>query len=182
MIVIIKAVLLIFILTTDSMVVSFTYGMRKIKMPFKIVAGMNMIMSGLLGISLLMGSFLSDLLPKDITVCLGAILLIGIGLYRILSFFFQKEEHQELYKELTAAEGFTLAFLLSLDSLAVGVGTGLMQSGQLFLAVGTFIGGILMMELGWKLGSVFRNVTQKDLSWVSGVCLLLLAMGFLWKR
>ncbi len=179
---IIKEILLIFVLTTDSFVVSFAYGMRKVKMPFKIVTGMNVIMSGLLGISLLTGSFLSGFLPKDVTACLGAILLIGIGLYRILSFFFQKEENQEIYKELTAAEGFTLAFLLSFDSLAVGVGTGLVQSGQLFLAAGTFIGGILMMELGWKLGCIFRNTTQRDLSWISGVCLLLLAMGFLWKR
>ena len=179
---IIPEILLIFVLTTDSFVVSFAYGMRKVKMPFKIVAGMNIIMSGLLGISLLTGSFLSDFLPKDVTTCLGAILLIGIGLYRILSFFFQKEENKEIYQELTAAEGFTLAFLLSLDSLAVGVGAGLVQSGQLFLAAGTFICGILMMELGWRLGCVFRNTTQKDLSWVSGVCLLLLAMSFLWKR
>lgn len=88
---IIKEILLIFVLTTDSFVVSFAYGMRKVKMPFKIVAGMNIIMSGLLGISLLTGSFLSDFLPKDVTTCLGAILLIGIGLYRILSFFYEKE-------------------------------------------------------------------------------------------
>ena len=70
---IIKEILLIFVLTTDSFVVSFAYGMRKVKMPFKIVAGMNIIMSGLLGISLLTGSFLSDFLPKDVTTCLGAI-------------------------------------------------------------------------------------------------------------
>ena len=38
---IIKEILLIFVLTTDSFVVSFAYGMRKVKMPFKIVAGMN---------------------------------------------------------------------------------------------------------------------------------------------
>ena len=101
---IIKEILLIFVLTTDSFVVSFAYGMRKVKMPFKIVAGMNIIMSGLLGISLLTGSFLSDFLPKDVTTCLGAILLIGIGLYRILSFFFQKEENKEIYQELTAAQ------------------------------------------------------------------------------
>ena len=177
MAIIIKEILLIFVLTTDSFVVSFAYGMRKVKMPFKIVAGMNVIMSGLLGLS-----FLSGFLSEDVTMYLGAILLISIGLYRILSFFFQKEEKQEIYKELTASEGFTLAFLLSLDSLAVGVGTGLVQSGQFFLAAGTFICGIAMMELGWKLGCVFRNTTQKDLSWVRGVCLLLLAMSFLWKR
>lgn len=182
MAIIIKEILLIFVLTTDSFVVSFAYGMRKVKMPFKIVAGMNVIMSGLLGLSLLTGGFLSGFLSEDVTMYLGAILLISIGLYRILSFFFQKEEKQEIYKELTASEGFTLAFLLSLDSLAVGVGTGLLQSGQFFLAAGTFICGIAMMELGWKLGCIFRNTTQKDLSWVSGVCLLLLAMSFLWKR
>lgn len=179
---IIKEIVLIFVLTTDSFVVSFAYGMRKVKMPFKIVAGMNMIMSGLLGISLLAGNFLSSFLSEDTTALLGAILLVGIGLYRILSFFFQKEEKEKIYKELTVTEGFMLAFILSLDSLAVGVGTGLIQPGQLFLAGGTFISGIFMMELGWKLGCVFRDTTQKDLSWLSGVCLLLLAMSFLWKR
>ena len=179
---IIKEIVLIFVLTTDSFVVSFAYGMRRVKMPFKIVAGMNVIMSGLLGIALLTGSFLSGFFSENVTTYLGAILLTGIGLYRILSFFFQKEENQEIYKELTTGEGFTLAFLLSLDSLAVGVGSGLGQAGQLFLAAGTFIGGILMMELGWKLGCAFRKTAQRDLSWISGVCLLLLAMGFLWKR
>lgn len=134
---IIKEILLIFVLTTDSFVVSFAYGMRKVKMPFKIVAGMNIIMSGLLGISLLTGSFLSDFLPKDVTTCLGAILLIGIGLYRILSFFFQKEENKEIYQELTAAEGFTLLFTF-FDSLAVGVGTGLSTVRAAFLSCGNF--------------------------------------------
>ena len=92
MAIIIKEILLIFVLTTDSFVVSFAYGMRKVKMPFKIVAGMNVIMSGLLGLSLLTGGFLSGFLSEDVTMYLGAILLISIGLYRILSFFFQKEE------------------------------------------------------------------------------------------
>ena len=95
MAIIIKEILLIFVLTTDSFVVSFAYGMRKVKMPFKIVAGMNVIMSGLLGLSLLTGGFLSGFLSEDVTMYLGAILLISIGLYRILSFFFQKEEKQE---------------------------------------------------------------------------------------
>ncbi len=182
MAIIIKEIVLIFVLTTDSFVVSFAYGMRKVKMPFKIVAGMNMIMSGLLGIALIAGNFLSVFFSKDTTTVLGALLLIGIGLYRILSVFFQKEEKEKIYRELTVIEGIMLAFILSLDSLAVGVGTGLVQSGCFFLAVGTFIGGILMMKLGWKLGSIFRNATEKDLSWLSGVCLLLLAMSFLWKR
>lgn len=44
---IVDGILLILALTTDSFVVSFAYGMAKTKMPFFIVAGMNLMMSSL---------------------------------------------------------------------------------------------------------------------------------------
>ena len=43
---IVDGILLILALTTDSFVVSFAYGMAKTKMPFFIVAGMNLMMGG----------------------------------------------------------------------------------------------------------------------------------------
>ena len=57
-------ILWILALTTDSFVVSFAYGMEKIKLSFLMVVGMNLIMSCLLGMAVLTGNFLSCFLSK----------------------------------------------------------------------------------------------------------------------
>lgn len=174
-------ILWILALTTDSFVVSFAYGMEKVKISFPIVVGMNLIMSFLLGMAVLTGNFLSCFLSKTITSLLCTGILAGMGLYRILICFYSKEDTVEKRKkkELARMEAILLAIVLSLDSLAVGLGTGLVQTRGLFLAVGSFVGGIFMMESGWKLGNVFRISMKRDLSWLSGACLILLAAG-LW--
>ena len=174
-------ILWILALTTDSFVVSFAYGMEKIKLSFLMIVGMNLIMSCLLGMAVLTGNFLSCFLSKNITslICTG--ILAGMGFYLIFVCFFSKGEtgEKEKKKRLRGIEAVVLAIALSLDSLAVGLGTGLVQTGGLFLAAGSFAGGILMMEAGWKLGNVFGISVKKDLSWLSGACLVLLAAG-LW--
>lgn len=179
-----KGILLIAALTTDSFVVSFAYGMGKTRLPFGLVAGMNFIMSALLGVSMTMGNFLAVILPEEFTSWAGTLLLMAIGLYRLGEFFLKKQKpsEKEKLKSLSGAEGILLAFVLSLDSLAVGLGTGLVQSGEIFFIGGSFVGGILMMETGWKLGFHFRRSFHRDFSWISGVCLLLLALGSIWKQ
>ena len=179
-----NGILLIIALTTDSFVVSFAYGMERTKMPFQIVAGMNLIMSSFLGMAVLAGNFFSAFLPETVTSKLGILLLAAMGFCRVWEYFRKKrtKKEEQILKKLTPAEGFILAFVLSLDSLAVGLGTGLVQAGELFLAAGSFIGGIFMMEAGWHLGYRFRRAVQKDLSWISGACLLLLAFGSIWKQ
>ncbi len=174
---IIDELLLLLALTTDSFVVSFAYGMTRTKMPFWIVAGMNLIMSALLGMAVLAGNFLYTVLPQSLPQWLGILLLTLLGMYRILGFFLKKEKNTGSIKLLTPGEGFILAFVLSADSLAAGIGTGLLQSGELLLAVGAFFAGIAMMKAGWFLGSRIQKTAKRDFSWISGVCLLLLALG-----
>ena len=115
-----------------------------------------------------------------VTGRLGFLLLFGIGCYRLFSYFLKKgEEESEKVKALNLLEGLGLAFILSLDSIAVGIGTGLVQSGQVMLVIGSFLAGIAVMEAGWMLGHGTRHILNRDLSWLSGVCLLLLAIGSL---
>lgn len=85
-----NGILLIIALTTDSFVVSFAYGMKKTKMPFKIVVGMNLIMSSFLGSAVLAGNFLSSFLPAVITSKLGTILLFGVGFYKIREYLLKR--------------------------------------------------------------------------------------------
>lgn len=174
-------ILWILALTTDSFVVSFAYGMEKIKISFSMVVGMNLIMGSLLGMAVLAGNFLSYFLPKTVTSLLCTGILAGMGFYRIFVCFYAKENTagKGKKKEITRIEAILLAIVLSLDSLALGLGTGLIQTGGRFLVVGSFLGGICMMEIGWKLGKLFGISMKRDLSWLSGACLILLAAG-LW--
>lgn len=78
--------------------------------------------------------------------------------------FFSKQEAdgKEKKRHLTGIEAMLMAVVLSLDSLAVGLGTGLVPGrGGMLLAAGSFAGGILMMEAGWKLGNAFCISSEK---------------------
>ena len=79
-------------------------------------------------------------------------------------------------KELSWTEGFLLALALSLDGLVAGVGAGLLYSNKLLLVACSFVAGIAVMLLGWMLGYRCRHFIRRDLSWISGACLLLLAL------
>lgn len=48
--------------------------------------------------------------------------------------------------------GIILAMALSIDSVAVGMGAGLLEGVRWMLIAGAFLFGIFMMEIGWKLG------------------------------
>ena len=74
-----------------------------------------------------------------------------------------------------------LAVLLSLDGVAAGIGTGLVQARTGFLIPGVFLGGMVMMEAGLKAGNRFQDFFQRDISWISGLCLMVLGAGTLCK-
>ena len=137
----------------------------------------------LLGIAVFTGNFLSCFLPEILTsvVCTGV--LAGMGIYRIFNVLFPSEKcrEQSRKKKLTWTEAAVMAFALSADSLAIGIGTGLVQTGEWILVAGSFLCGILMMEAGWKIGACFAAAFKKDLSWLSGVCLMVLAAGIWWN-
>ena len=78
-------------------------------------------------------------------------------------------------RKLNFMSGIILAMALSIDSVAVGMGAGLLEGVRWMLIAGAFLFGIFMMEIGWKLGKCCAKFYKKDLSWIGGICLLLLA-------
>ena len=76
-------------------------------------------------------------------------------------------------------EATGLSAILSLDNIAVGVGTGLVEEQFLVLVIGSFFMGVLMMKVGWRIGKHSRILFKQDLSWLGGVCLILLAVSTL---
>ncbi|MGN0400443.1 MAG: manganese efflux pump MntP family protein [Blautia sp.] len=176
-----KSIVLILALTMDSFMVSFAYGASRTKMSVSVIIIMNLVMCALLGIAILTGNCLTIFLSETLTGAASFLLLFFIGLYRICSCFRNHKEISETNRVsyLGILEGIGLAAVLSLDSIAVGVGTGLVQERPLFLVIGSFFMGVFMMETGWSLGTHFRTFFKQDLSWIGGVCLILLAVSTL---
>ena len=72
-------------------------------------------------------------------------------------------------------EAFYLAIALSLDSLAVGFGSGLGYVNYAQVIILCFLVGIVCLRLGSQLGRHFANIINVNLSWLSGVLLIILA-------
>ena len=81
-----------------------------------------------------------------------------------------------LFRSLSAREAFLLAAALSVDSLAVGIGIGWQDSMPVAIAGATLLFGILGVLCGTKIGVRLHRRQKRDYSWLSGACLLLLAV------
>lgn len=79
-------------------------------------------------------------------------------------------------KCLNVKESFYLAMALSLDSLAVGFGSSLCSINYLEVLILCFIIGILCVSMGVFLGRTFAQKLPFELSWLSGLLLILLAI------
>ncbi|MGI6094753.1 MAG: manganese efflux pump MntP family protein [Lachnospiraceae bacterium] len=165
-------------LTMDSFILSFAYGMSKCRPRFAIVLMMNVICSALLGAALFAGRILGAYIPVWVTQRICFFILFGMGSYKILSLWLGKKERtSDKVPELAYREAALLAFALSLDGLAVGVGVGMQGFSVGFLIAVSFLTGVAGMFIGWELGYRSRLLFSKDMSWICGLCLILLSLG-----
>lgn len=200
-----QSLLLVFSLCLDTFVASIAYGTDKIKIPFYSSIIINLVCSLFLGIALFLGDLLNDFLPVAVATYLSFFLLLSIGIYRLFEIFCKKyirkfsnkdkpltfkvfdfnfvlqiyaDEIKADYdksKLLSAKEAFYLAIALSLDSLAVGFGSGLAYVNYAQVVSLCFLVGIISLILGSQLGRHFANMININLSWISGVLLIVLA-------
>ena len=78
---------------------------------------------------------------------------------------------------LTPAEALSLGTALSLDSGLAGIGAG-MVSGHLWAAVlFSMAANVAAVAAGSSLGGLTARKINLNLSWISGLLLLLLAFG-----
>ena len=76
---------------------------------------------------------------------------------------------------LSVGEATALAVALSLDSLTVGVGAGLDQTPVFAAVLLSFALGLAAILLGRWLGDKLMRGLQIEVSWISGLMLLVLA-------
>ena len=197
---------LVLALCMDTFVASMAYGANKVYITWEKIVAMNAVCSGCLGIALAAGSILDDLVPETMTRTVCFISLFLLGIVKLLDYFIEKyiNRHVSLHKGITFSfsglrvivniygdpmaadwdhsqslswkEVLFLSFAMSIDSLIAGALSAFLEI-PVGLTMGTaFIMGILVMAAGLFLGRKLAARCKCDLSWISGVLFMILAV------
>lgn len=201
----VNAVLLVGALSIDAFVASFAYATSKIKIPFKSALIINVVSTTILGIALFFGNIVSRFIPSIFTTSICFTLLLMLGLAKLFdstlkallgtrgsltrNYEFKVSDFRfflKVYIDNTAAdvdhslilspkESFSLALALSLDGLAAGFGAGLVSANFFQIILFSLIVNIVAILGGCFIGNKIAEKTELNLSWLSGVTLILLA-------
>lgn len=197
------AFLLVLSLSTDTFAASLAYGTNRIKIPFRSVFIISVICSGTLGLSMLLGDWLSKTLSVNLASKICFVLLFSIGVIKLFDSSIKSiiRKHNSINvkfttcelnfvltvyadvqkadidnsKVLTCWEAIWLASALSIDSVAVGFGAAFSNIPVLVPTVISLVITIITMLLGYKIGEKIANIVGIDLSWLSGLLLVTLA-------
>ena len=203
---IVEMLILVFALSIDALVASFAYGSQRIKIPVKSVLTLSLICSGILALALYLGTQAAMYIDERLIGGISFAILFGLGLVRIcdsslknwirrrgnrggqinfsafnLKFVLQVYADPNMAdvdasRILSPREALALAVALSLDSIAAGLGAGLLGAGiplaAGLMAILTAVAVVAGCALGGKLA---RRLTA-DISWLSGALLILLAV------
>lgn len=202
-----EAMLLAASLSIDAFTAGFTYGNNRIKIPFLSVQIINIVCSSVLGISLLIGSIIKYYINSGVTIAICFTILFVLGIIKLLDSvtkaFIRKYNNLNkeikfsifnfrfilnLYadpekadidfsKTISLKEAAFVAIALSLDSLSVGFGATLGNVNGVAVFLCSLITDAVAIIFGCYLGQKIVTKTKLDLSWVSGVILILLAFS-----
>jgi putative sporulation protein YtaF len=200
-----SALLLVLAVCIDAFATSVSYGMGKIKIPFFSALIISLIGTSFLAFSIFCARILSSFINPQTCVILSVILLIFLGITNLfqnsLKSFLRKHKGQknvsfslfdisfviEIFldetkadidnsKTLSPKEALALAIALSLDSLASGFSAGLSVKHFWEPVVLSLIIGVFAVIIGSIIGRRISRKTDINLSWISGVVLISLAI------
>ncbi len=201
-----EAILLVTALSIDAFVASIAYGTNKIKIPFYSVATINVVCTLLLGISLYFGSVVREVIPGNFVALIGIMILLGLGLYQLFEGVFknlikkylvqEKRMDFELFdfrfvleiyidetkadfdqsRRLNVKEALALAVALSVDGLAAGFGSALGNINYTQILLLSLVFHMLAVWIGVWVGQRLARKIKINMSWVSGLILILLAL------
>lgn len=200
-----EIIILVIALSIDAFVASLAYGADRIKIPMRSAAALSSVSTLILLISMAGGSLISTFLPPQVTavLCFALLFLLGItrfceGLikdilkkhsnhlegitFKFWDFHFildvymdNTKADKDQSKVLSIKEALSLGVVLSLDGIAAGFGSGLVEVHYLETLIIAFLVGVIAILVGSKVGEKIAETTKWDVAWLSGVTLILLA-------
>lgn len=140
----------------------------------------NLINSSSLFISIIFSRSVFFLCSGDEIVAIGSCFLLFLGLYNLINYFIDKNTKVVLFnkkKNSDALSRFSIVLLLCLESVISGFSL-LAYAGDVFLLVCvSFIFHTLFLFLGLVWGRSIANSYKVDVSWLSGIIFILLAIS-----
>ena len=200
-----ESILLVISLCIDSALASFAYGTNKIKIPILSAFILTLISTIFLLFSISVGDFVKNLFPTDLTKLICFFILFLLGFLRlfegILKQYLNKKADStnsielcflsfklvlNVYADATIAdldhsnslsskEALYLGIALSLDSIVVGFGAALASIAFVQITFLSIVFNLLSIIIVSFIGHRCASSINFDLSWVSGIMLILLA-------
>ena len=204
---IMEAALLASSLSLDAFTAGFAYGTNKTKIPMLSAQIINLICSGITGLSLFVGTILRPYLPYGLTLAISFVVLFIIGLVKLFDSITKSiiKKHNNISKEIngslfnfrfvlnlyaspevadidssksiSSVEAVLLAMSLSLDGIAVGFGAALADINGLAVFLWSLITNVVFLLLGHFVGHKIAMKVSFNLSWLSGIVLIGLAIS-----
>lgn len=201
-----ESLLLVLSLCVDALVASFAYSTTKIKIPVVSSIILTAISTLFLMISIALGSLIQGLIKDDVAHIICFIILFLLGFLRLFEGLLKNYLNKKalsphnievtlfnfklvlnVYADVTLAdldhskslstkEALYLGIALSLDSLIVGFGAALAPISFFEVTLFSIIFNFLAIALGSFIGSKCAEKIDIDLSWVSGLILILLSL------
>lgn len=201
-----ESLLLVLSLCVDALVASFAYGTTKIKIPVVSSIILTAISTLFLMISITLGSLIQGLIRDDLAHIICFIILFLLGFLRLFEGLLKNYLNKKalsphnievtlfnfklvlnVYADVTLAdldhskslstkEALYLGIALSLDSLIVGFGAALAPISFFDVTLFSIIFNFLAIALGSFIGSKCAEKIDIDLSWVSGLILIVLSL------
>lgn len=199
-----QSLLVVLTLSVDVFVTVFAYGTNKTKIPFISNLIINLICTGVLGFSLFCGDLLELIIPNNLIkiICFFILFLIGISkLIKSLFDYLIRKDHKFIKKVefsfiktkffanfsqkffsknskiLLPGQAATLALAISLDGLAVGLSLGMTDVNNFQIIIFSLIIGMIITLVGYKFGSRIAEKVKFNLSWLSGLLLIIMAFA-----
>ena len=203
---ILGSAVLAFSVSLDAFAAAFAYGCKKIELPLVSACIINVICSGMIGLSFLAGSALSNFIHPELAIWISFTILLLIGITKLLDSItksiirkytdISKEIKLSLFnfkfilllyadpeaadadvsKSISPKEASVLAISLSLDGFAVGFGAALLGFNGWIVVLFSLLANGLALRLGSLLGNKCAKIFQTNISWTSGVLLIGLAV------
>lgn len=201
-----ESLLLVLSLCVDALVASFAYGTTKIKIPVVSSIILTAISTLFLMVSIALGSLIQGLIRDDLAHIICFIILFLLGFLRLFEGLLKNYLNKKslsphnievtlfnfklvlnVYADVTLAdldhskslstkEALYLGIALSLDSLIVGFGAALAPISFFDVTLFSIIFNFLAIALGSFIGSKCAEKIDIDLSWVSGLILIVLSL------
>lgn len=189
----------------DSLTAGFSYGTKKVRIEFLSLLILACVPSVFITAAGSIASLIGRFFPAGVLPVVSFSILFFIGSAKLLESLLRRlaekrpglignrgykfkqmhiiftvyispeEANQTDLQVLSAREAWLLSLALSLDSVLAGMAFTADAVPPLTLLLSAVLFHLLLFLAGYALGRILSHILRIDLSWLSGLCLLLLA-------